>query len=57
MADGTMVKIKGKLQVILKCGGCKGTISAQVFPNRNKTMISGIHGFQRKTHTLTGFKL
>ena len=57
MADGTMVKIEGRVQFVLKCGGYRGQISAWVFPNMNKPMIWESHGFQRKTLTLTGLRL
>ena len=42
MADGTVVKTEGRVQFVLKCGGYRGQISAQVFPNMNKPMILGI---------------
>ena len=42
MADGTVVKTEGQVQFVLKCGGYRGQISAQVFPNMNKPMILGI---------------
>ena len=42
MSDGTVVKIEGRVQFVLKCGGYRGQISARVFPNRNKSMILGI---------------
>ena len=42
MADGTVVKIEGRVQLKLKCGGYRGDISARVFPNMNKHMILGI---------------
>ena len=42
MADGTMVRTKGQVQFILKCGGYKGEISARVFPSTKKQMILGI---------------
>ena len=42
MADGTMVKMEGRVQLKLKCGGYRGTVSARVFPNVNKQMILGI---------------
>ena len=42
MADGTVVKTKGQVQFVLKCGGYKGQISVWVFPNMNKPMILGI---------------
>ena len=32
MADGTIVRTEGGLQVMPKCGGYRGTISATVFP-------------------------
>ena len=41
MADGTMVKIEGRVQLKLKCGGYRGDISTSVFPNMNKQMILG----------------
>ena len=42
MADGTMVKTEGRVQLKLKCGGYRGNVSARVFPNMNKQMILGI---------------
>ena len=36
MADGTVVKIEGRVQYVLKCGRYRGQISARVFPNLNK---------------------
>ena len=42
MADGTVVKTEGRVQFVLKCGGYRGQISTQVFPNMNKPMILGI---------------
>ena len=42
MADGTVVKTKGRVQFVLKCGAYRGQISARVFPNMNKPMIMGI---------------
>ena len=42
MADGTVVRIEGRVQFVLRCGGYKGEISAQVFPNMNKQLILGI---------------
>ena len=42
MADGTVVKTKGRVQLKFKCGGYRGNISARVFPNMNKQMILGI---------------
>ena len=42
MADGTVVKMEGRVQFVLKCGGYRGDISARVFSNMNKQMILGI---------------
>ena len=42
MADGSVVKTEGKVQVYLKCGGYKGLISARLFPEMHKPMILGI---------------
>ena len=42
MADGTVVKIEGRVQFVLKCGGYRGRIPAWIFPNMNKVMILGI---------------
>ena len=42
MADGIVVKIEGRVQFVLKCGGYRGQISTPVFPNMNKPMILGI---------------
>ena len=42
MADGTVVKMEGRVQLKLKCGGYRGNVSARVFPNMNKQMILGI---------------
>ena len=36
MADGTVVKTEGRVQLKLKCGGYRGDICAWVFPNMNK---------------------
>ena len=36
------LKPRGRVQFVLKCGGYRGQISAQVFPNMNKPMILGI---------------
>ena len=41
-ADGTVVKIEGRVQFVLKCGGYRGEISARVFLNMNKSTILGI---------------
>ena len=41
MADGSIVRTEGRVQVYLKCGGYRGMISAQVFPQMNKSMILG----------------
>ena len=45
MADGIVVKIEGRVQFVLKCGGYKGQISTRIFPNMNKPMILGIPWF------------
>ena len=42
MADGTMVQMEGRVQFLLKCGGCRGKIFVRFFPNMNKQMILGI---------------
>ena len=42
MADGLVVRTKGRVQFVLKCGGYKGEISSQVFPNMDKQLILGI---------------
>ena len=42
MADGTMIKTEGRVQLKLKCGGYKGDIPARIFSNMNKEMILGI---------------
>ena len=42
MADGTMVKTKGRVQFVLKCGEYRGQISTWLFPNMNKPIILGI---------------
>ena len=42
MADDTVVKTEGRVQLKLTCGGYRGDISARVFPNMNKQMILGI---------------
>ena len=42
MADGTMVRIEGRVQFVFKCGRYRGEISAWVFPNMNIQMILGI---------------
>ena len=42
MADGTVVKTKGRVHLKLKCGGYRGNVSARFFPNMNKRMILGI---------------
>ena len=41
MADGTIVKIEGQVQFVLKCGAYRGQISAWVFPNMNTINDSG----------------
>ena len=33
MANGSVVKTKGRVSFILKCGGYKGEISTRFFPN------------------------
>ena len=48
MADGAVVKTKGRVQFILKCGGYRGEIPAQFFPNMNKSMILGIPWFSKE---------
>ena len=57
MADGTVVKTEGRVQLVLKCGGHRGQISARVFPNMNKLMIWESRDFQGKTPTLAGLRL
>ena len=42
MADGTVVKTEGRVQLKVKCGGYRGNVSTRVFPNMNKQMILGI---------------
>ena len=42
MADGNVVRIEGRVQLILKCAGYKGEIFTRIFPNMNKPMILGI---------------
>ena len=42
MADGTVVKTEGRVQVVLKCGSYRGVVCARVFPGMNKSMILGI---------------
>ena len=49
MADGTVVKTKGRVQFVLKCGGYRGQISARVFPNMHKPMILGIPWLSKET--------
>ena len=39
---------KERVQVTLKCGGHRGTVSALVFPNMNKPMILGIPWFSKE---------
>ena len=48
MADGTVVKTDGRVQLKLKCGRNRGDISTQVFPNMNKQMIFGIPWFSKE---------
>ena len=57
MADGTTVRIEGRFQVILKCGGYRGSIFSRVCPNINKQMILGILWLSNKTTTLIGLRL
>ena len=52
MADRTMVKIEGRVQFVLKCGGYKKQISAQVFPSMNKPMILGIPWLSKENPTI-----
>ena len=42
IADGTVVKTEGGVQLKLKCGGYTENVSARLFPNMNKQMILGI---------------
>ena len=39
MANGIVVRIDERAQYMLKCGGYRGEISAQVFPLMNKQVI------------------
>ena len=48
MVDCTVVKTEGRVQFVLKCGGYRGQISTQVFPNMNKPMILGIPWFSKE---------
>ena len=57
MADGAMVKIEGRVQFVLKCGGYRGQMSTRVFPNMNKPMILGIPVALEGKPTSTGLKL
>ena len=57
MADDTLVKTEGRVQLKLKCGGYRGNVSARVFPNMNKQMILGTRGFQKRIPTLIGLRL
>ena len=43
MADGTLVKTEGPVQFTPKCDGYRGMISAQVFPNINKLIVTFIY--------------
>ena len=42
MADGTIIKTKGRVQIRLKCGGYHGIVEARVFLDMDKAMILGI---------------
>ena len=57
MAAGIVVRTKGRVQFVLKCGGYRGNNSARVFPNLNKQMILGIPWLTKKTRKLIGLKL
>ena len=57
MADGTVVKVEGQVQFVLKCGGYRGQISTRIFPNMNKPMILGILWLSKENPTSTGLKL
>ena len=57
MVDGTVVKIEGRVQFVLKCGGYRGQISAWIFPHMNKPMILGILWLSKETPTSTRFRL
>ena len=48
MADGTVVKTEGRVQLKLKCGGYRGNVSARVFSNMNKQMILGIQWLSKE---------
>lgn len=39
MADGSVVKTEGRVQVRFKCGDYHGKVYAQVFPQMHKQMI------------------
>ena len=41
-SDGIVTRTEGLVQFMLKCGGYKGAVSAQIFPNMNQQMILGI---------------
>ena len=49
MTDGAMVRTERQVRFVLKCGGYRGEISTQVFPNINKQMILGILWLSKKT--------
>ena len=57
MADGTMVKTEGRVQLKLKCGGYRGDVFARVFPNMNKQMILGIPWLLKENPTSIGLRL
>ena len=42
MADGSKVKVVGRVQFWLRCGNYKGKIIARVFPNLSKQLILGM---------------
>ena len=50
MADGTVAKTEGRVQLKLKCDGYRGDISARVFPSINKQMILGIPWLSKENH-------
>ena len=57
IANGTVVKIEGRVQFVLKCGGYRGQISARLFPNMNKPMILGIPWVSKEYPTSIGLRL
>ena len=56
MADGTVIKIEERVQVVFKCGGYRGQTSPQVFPNMNKLMILGIPWISKENPKSTGLR-